>query len=242
MTNYGCGENNVEYSAGFRIKPIAPAPVGGMPLVCLIALAYDVPVLDVVGAPDWALTDLFAIDARSDGPATRIQTHAMLRTLLAERFGLIARAEPSFKTMKWVLRMARADGRLGPGIRPAEQPCVKTPQNAPVSERKMRPGQPVPCGTASDRTTLAAGGVPLARLRLPLQTALGEEIIDRTGLTGNLDYYARIPRDGARLSQLDDAGASFFTAIREELGMKLDREEIIRPAVIVERVSRPTPN
>jgi uncharacterized protein (TIGR03435 family) len=244
-TSFGC---DAEYPAGggFRTKPIPPALVGGMPLGCLIALAYDVTNFEVVGGPGWLWTDLFAIEAKSAGPATQSETKSMLRTLLAERFGLAVRQEPNFKAMKWVLRMARSDARLGPGIRRADMECLKTPGNAPVSERQLRPQLPVPCGltTASDGVTIAGGSQPLDRLLFLIRGAVGEEVIDRTGLTGLFDNYAHIPRRAATTVNQQGAvdGVSFFTAVQEELGLKLEREEVARPAVIIEGASRPTPN
>ena len=99
MMSYGCGDAGVEYPAGGGFRTVIPTgrpnpPIGGLPLACLVAIAYDVAALEVVGGPGWVWTDLFAIDARSE-PATRSDTKGLLRTLLAERFGLIVRQEPS---------------------------------------------------------------------------------------------------------------------------------------------------
>jgi uncharacterized protein (TIGR03435 family) len=73
-----------------------------------------------------------------------------------------------------------------------------------------------------------------------IQLALGEEVIDRTGLTGLFDYFATLP-DGSTPGQ-QDAGVSIFTAVEEQFGMKLQRQEIQRDIFIVEKVSRPVPN
>ena len=214
---------------------------GTLYLDWLVAIAYEVNAYQVIGGPSWGTTEYFDIDARSDGPATQAETNAMLRTLLAERFGLVARKDPNFKAKVWVLKMARDDRRLGPSIRRAELECIKTPENAPVSQRQMHPGVPVPCGGASNSVTIAGGGEPFSRLFLPIHLAVGEEVVDRTELTGLFDYYARIPRRSAS-GQQDPDDVSIFTAVQEELGMKLEREEVARPAVIIERASRPTPN
>lgn len=168
-----------------------------MPVRCLIAVAYEVPVLHIVGGPDWVDLDLFDVDGRSDGPATRADTTAMLRTVLADRFGLVVQQQPSFTTETWVLKRARNDGRLGPGIRQARLECITRPQNA---------------------------------------------TIDRTGLTGLVDYYARIPPAAVTSRLTEDDRLSIFDAVQEALGLTLEREEIMRPAVIIERVSRPAPN
>ena len=79
-------------------------------------------------------------------------------------------------------------------------------------------------------------------LAATIQLAFGEEVIDRTGLTGNFDYFVTLPRNSQNLGVQDPADVSIFTAIQEQLGMKLQREEITRDAFVVERVSQPTPN
>jgi uncharacterized protein (TIGR03435 family) len=75
-----------------------------------------------------------------------------------------------------------------------------------------------------------------------LQLALGEEIIDRTGLSGNFDFYTTLPRTRLNAAAADAAEPSVFTTIQEQLGMKLQRAEIIRDAFVVVRVSQPSPN
>ena len=163
----------------------------------------------------------------------------MLRTLLEDRFGLVWRKDPTAKDTVWALVMAREDKRLGPGIRVAE--CEKVAGAIrPPSERQLRVGQPVPCGMAAADRVYAAGGQPIRQLASTLQLALGEEIIDRTGLSGSFDFYVTLPRTSQTAA---DAGEpSAFTAIQEQLGMKLERVEIMRDAFVVVRVSQPTPN
>jgi uncharacterized protein (TIGR03435 family) len=103
-------------------------------------------------------------------------------------------------------------------------------------------GQPVPCGIASADGVYAAGGQSMRVLASTLQRALGEEIIDRTGLSGNFDFYITLPRTRLNAAAADAAEPSVFTTIQEQLGMKLQRAEIIRDAFVVVRVSQPSPN
>jgi uncharacterized protein (TIGR03435 family) len=129
-----CGEAGLDYRLDgvFRtVKLLPDKPMGGQPLRCLIAIAYDHgSIVDVLEGPGWLDTDSFAIEAKSDGPASRTEMKEMLRTLLVERFGLVVRQDPRFTVKGWVLKVARSDGRLGPGIRRALMECLKTPQNA----------------------------------------------------------------------------------------------------------------
>lgn len=213
-----------------------------LPLEWLIGIAYDIrPFERIVGEPSWARTQWFDIDAKPGREVTADERNEMLRTLLEDRFGLEWRKDPTAKDTVWALAMAREDKRLGPGIRVAE--CVKvTGAIRPASERQLRAGQPVPCGMASADGVYAAGGQPTRVLASTLQLALGEEIIDRTGLSGNFDFYVTLPRALPNASAAGVGEPSIFTAIQEQLGMRLQREEITRDAFIVVRVSQPTPN
>ena len=211
-----------------------------LPLEWLIGIAYDIqPFERIVGEPSWARTQWFDIDAKPAQEVTAEERKAMLRTLLEDRFGLVWRKDPTAKDTVWALVMAREDKRLGPGIRVAE--CEKTAGAIrPPSERQLRVDQPVPCGMASAERVYAAGGQTTRVLASTLQLALGEEIIDRTGLSGSFDFYVTLPRTSQTAADLGEP--SIFTAIQEQLGMKLQREEIIRDAFIVVRVSQPTAN
>ena len=230
-------ENSGRYSftnvpgGGFRAS---------LPLEWLIGIAYDIrPFERIVGEPSWVRTQWFDIDAKPGKEATADERKAMLRTLLEDRFGLVWRKDPTAKDMVWALTMAREDRRLGPGIRVAK--CEKVARAIrPPAERQLRVGQPVPCGLASADGGYAGGGQPIRVLASTLQLAMGEEIIDRTGLSGSYDFCVTLPRPGQ--TEADAGEPSIFTAIQEQLGMKLQREEIIRDGFIVVRVSQPTPN
>ena len=213
-----------------------------LPLEWLIGIAYDIQPLErIVGEPRWARTQWFDIDAKPAQEITAEERKAMLRTLLEDRFGLVWRKDPTAKDTVWALVMAREDKRLGLGIRAAE--CEKVAGAIrPPSERQLRGGQPVPCGMASADGVYAAGGQPIRSLASTLQLAIGEEIIDRTGLLGNFDFYITLPRGRANATAADAGEPSAFTAIQEQLGMKLQRVEITRDAFVVVRVSPPTPN
>src|SRR5687768_16613310 len=149
----------------------------------------------------------------------------MLRTLIEERFGLVWRKDPNGKGVVYALTMAREDKALGPAIRRAEVECVKSGAPIrPIAERRLQPGAPVPCGFSRGNDVTAAGSMPMGMLVSTIQLALGEEVVDRTGLTGNFDYYVSLPRNSQQPGAQDPAEVSIFTAVREQLGMKLERQ------------------
>ena len=221
-------------------------PGGGfsasLPLEWLIGVAYDIRPFDrIIGEPAWARTQWFDIEAKPAATASRVETLAMLQALLEDRFGLVYRKDPKGQATVYALTMAREDKQLGPGVRPALSECLKNMAPVPpIAERRLRPGAPVPCGTANTGEVFTGGSARMGVIALNIQLALGEEVVDRTGLTGNFDYYVTLPR-GNPASQ-DPAAVSIFTAVQEQLGMRLQRETVQRDAFIVERVSLPTPN
>lgn len=213
-----------------------------VPLEWLIGIAYEVIPFDrIVREPSWARTQFYDIEAKVSRPVSREENLAMLRTLIEDRFGLVWWKDPSGKAEVYVLRMAREDGTFGPGMRRTEVECVKGAHSG-VSGRQLQAGMPVPCGTAAANGVYAGGSVSVRLIASTIQLALGEEVIDRTGLTGNFDYYVTLPRNGQDIAKQDVGDVSIFTAVQEQLGMKLEREQIARDVFIVERVSQPTPN
>jgi len=218
---------------------------GTLPLEWLIMIAYEVrPPERIVGEPSWVRTQYFNIEAKPSAQVSQSETLAMLRTLIEERFGLVWRKDPSGKAVVYALTMAREDKTLGPAIRQAQIECVKS--GAPIRptfDRRLQAGVPVPCGSALGADGVSAGGsMPISMLASTIQLVLGEEVVDRTGLSGTFDYFVTLPRNSQNLGAQDPSAVSIFTAIQEQLGMKLQREEITRDAFVVEKVSPPTPN
>jgi uncharacterized protein (TIGR03435 family) len=93
----------------------------------LIRQAFGVQDFQILEAPDWVSNDRFDIEARFDaaapGPAGPARMQAMLKSLLADRFRLRARSETREMPIL-ALVIARADGRLGPQLKPATVDCV----------------------------------------------------------------------------------------------------------------------
>ena len=111
-----------------------------------------------------------------------------------------------------------------------------------MTERQIRPGVPVACGTAAANGVYAGGSVSPRLVASALQLALGEEVVDRTGLTGTFDYFLTLPSDSRDVAKQPVGDVSIFTAVAEQFGLKLQREEIVRDLFVVQRVSPPTPN
>jgi uncharacterized protein (TIGR03435 family) len=114
------------------------------------------------------------------------------------------------------------------------------------------PGEPVPCGmTRLGIGNLSSGGTTMARLAGDLSPWAGRIVIDRTGLTG--DYQVDLqwtpeqlpagrgePPPGIQLPPIDPNGPSIFTAVQEQLGLKLDSTKASVDVLVIDHVEQPT--
>jgi uncharacterized protein (TIGR03435 family) len=210
----------------------------------LIRAAYPSPVPDLPGAPDWVSSEPYDVDARAGVDVPPEQMTLMLQSLLAERFNLVAHYETRDRPV-YALVIARADGRPGAGLVRSTIDCdaVNAARRAGRSYDGPLPanGAP-PCGWngqwATGGPTMRFGGLPLSRLSESVGQPDGRVIVDRTGLTGNFEFtlrYSEQPAPG------DDI-PSLFTALQEQLGLKLVADRTPLQVLVIDRIERPTEN
>ena len=98
---------------------------------------------------------------------------------------------------------------------------------------------------------VAAGGIPISQLTVMLSQYTQRIVVDRTGLKGNFDIDLTFtpdrmpqgpPPPGVQLPPIDPNGPSIFTAIQEQLGLKLDSERGPVEVLVIDHVERPTPD
>ena len=204
----------------------------------LIRQAYPTKVDDFVGAPAWAMSDRFDVDARATFVPTVEQERLMLRALLADRFKLAAHYEMQERPI-YNLVMARADGRLGPQLRRIEIDCATYKRPSPASGMAKPNVKDAPtCGyrMSGGSTTLSivSGGRSMQALADSISGYAGRPIFDKTGLTG---YYAfTLEFMGG------NDGVSIFTALQEQLGLKLEPARGPLDVVVIDHIERPTEN
>jgi uncharacterized protein (TIGR03435 family) len=234
------------------------------PLRLLMAMAFDFDVNQmnarIVGLPGWADTDGWDVQAAAGTPSTT-QKRLMLQALLAERFKLTFHRETRQLP---VFGLAVSNpGRLGPQLRPPsdESSCRPSPTAGSLEPPPTRtPLEAValilrdgPCGRVlggvlpGDRSQAWAGGrrVSLALVAASLggMTPLERPIvIDRTGLEGLFDFTVlwnpQIQELAANAG--DQTGLTFVQALREHLGLRLQRENGPVEVIVVDRIERPT--
>jgi uncharacterized protein (TIGR03435 family) len=167
--------------------------------------------------PDWLGDDKFDIAAKQPGGAAQDQMRAMLRSLLAERFGLVAHFES-----KSLSGYALIPGKKPPTLH-------EKPANVGVN-------------THSGGGRLNATNVSMADLAGLLSRQLDQPVQDQTGLSGVCDVSLEWSPDGQTDAAAGHA-SSIFTAIQEQLGLKLQPQKITVDVLVIDHIERvPTEN
>src|SRR5688572_8337297 len=219
--------------------------VGNQTLLQLIRFAYGLQGVQLVGAPDWLRTERFDITAKAPAvipptaPGQPVPEALMLRSLLEDRFRLAMHRETRQLPI-YALVIARSDGRLGPHIRrPANDYCA---QRAKAAEKAPPPpmGTGPVCGIRGNNEELAAGAFPIGGFARFLAGEVERVVIDRTGLTGEWDFELKWSPPNAPSSDPDRP--SIFTALEEQLGLRLESTTGPVEVMVIDRVELPTPN
>ena len=217
---------------------IGPRPGGyaatNVPLRLLITRANELRSFQVAGGPSWIDGERFDVTARAPEGTPPNQILPMLRTLLAERFKLVAHIEKREQPV-YALVTARADGRLGPKLKASTLNCSEQPAQ---SDRCEMGGSFTGSGG-----TLKGVGQPLAVLATHVSTAVDRIVQDRTGRTGGFDFELAWSSSGLKPA----AGApselpSVFTALQEQLGLKLEPSRGPVEVLVIDSAERPTPD
>ncbi len=217
----------------------------------LVAFAYGVQPFQVEGAPDWISEARFDITIKAEGnvgPAAIGPTQIGLRltrAVLAERFGFQAHRETRERPV-FALVLARQDGRLGPRLRQSGADCAALARAAGASGAPWPPRSAagrILCGLETQGNMLAAGGYPMSEFQRFLTRQTQRVVLDRTGLAGAWDFELTFaPDDVAAAVSTDRDAPSLFTALVEQLGLKLDATRGPAEVLVVDRIERPTPD
>jgi bla regulator protein BlaR1 len=218
------------------IRPAAPGAMGvgishppgrftgtNVSLSNLMLFAYNVRNFQVSGGPNWVNSDRYDVAAKTQGEDTEDQVRQMVQTLLADRFQLRFHRE-----MKEVPVYALVTGKNGPKLKASVDDG--TPWQLGIG-----PGQ-----TAASSQMLGQK-VTMAILanQLSGQTG-GRPVLDRTGLAGNYDIKLEWTRDEQQAN--DSNVPSIFTAIREQLGLKLEATNGLIETLVIDHAEKPSEN
>jgi uncharacterized protein (TIGR03435 family) len=176
--------------------------------------AYGVGPNQVVGGPDWLSTDRFNIEAKPEQPVKDDSVAmAMLQTLLAERFKLVAHRE----------------------TRTISAYVLEVLKNGP----KLEKGDGGGASTGNGRGRIEAKNSSMDHFAEVLSRQMELPVLNRTGLDGvfnlKLEWNPRITDPAAE-------GPSVFTAVQDQLGLRLRAQKTPVEVIVVDHAERPSQN
>jgi uncharacterized protein (TIGR03435 family) len=231
--NFHLSVSSPPHSSRFEVTNLPPKAL------LQIAYGYDAP---VVGAPDWVANTFYTIQARSDEAAdarlaklttneVRLEKRHAIRVLLTERFDLKMHQETR-NTSIYNLVVAKGGPKLE--ATPAPPP--------PASGDAAPPLPPMDIAAHGSRHGLELDGAhaPMRAVTGTLSSMLEAPVIDQTGLTGTYNFTLQIGRDWS--ANDPDSWPSIFTAVQEQLGLKLEAIHESVPNLVVDHIAKPTEN
>jgi uncharacterized protein (TIGR03435 family) len=246
-------------SGGFA-KEIGPAPDGhfhatNVPPRDLIAYAYgisqDSTSNRIVGAPKLVDDERYDVNAKVTGAWTPDQMREMVRAMLMDRFKLAAHRETREMPMYALVVASENAPRLR---RSHVDQAACEARRAAIQRREPVPppvaGAPPICGSGrTNPGTITAIGFSIESLSSSLGRFVGRVVTNKTNLTGLWDFdLTWTPEQATQLAPgappiaIDPNGPSIFTALQEQLGLKLDSTKGPVDVLVIDHVERPTPD
>lgn len=215
----------------FQLQPGGTLAISNATLKQLIRQAYQLRSFQLDGGPAWAGSERFDVWATSNESFTKLEglnqgdlegirdrMLARARNLLADRFGVVLRKELREQPV-YVLTVTKAGHRL-----------------------KLAEGDISKRGTSvrgdNGRVQVKATSLDMGTFVYTLADSLERAVLDRTGLTGNYDFEVDWVQD---LNQPVD-GPSVFTALQEQLGLKLEATKAPVEVYVIEKAEHPSEN
>lgn len=201
----------------------------------------------ITGGPSWANSDLYDVNAEADGaPPEEIMRGPMMQALLEDRFKLKIHRETATVPVYSLVQSGR-----GLKLRPfRDGSCVPRDQSKfpppPAAENDCHArGRREGTMQIVDAQAMTVGEFA----RIFLNGALDRPVVDNTGITGKYDFHLEYgvdqstPRfNAAGAAAGDPAGPSIFTAVQEELGLKLESAKGPGEVLVIDHVERPSEN
>ena len=212
-----------------------------LPIKALLQIAYgfDAPVVD---APDWITNTFYTIQARSDEAAdarlakisdneVRLEKRNAIRVLLAERMGLKTHLETRNSS---IYNLVVGKG----GIKMQAAPAPPPPANGEA------PPPPPPANVQAHGSQhgleFVGSNASMRAITGALSSMVEAPVVDKTGLTGTYNYTLQFGREWS--ANDPDSWPSIFTAVQEQLGLKLEAVHESVPNLVVDHITKPTEN
>ncbi len=247
----------------FGVQPGGRFTATNTTVLEILRQAYDVQFPgQLEGGPEWIRSERFDVLAKAPAGAPELSRETigpMLRSLLRDRFSLAvhtdAREMPSYD-----LVVARTDRRLGEGLVVSTAECAPRGRGPGPGARggapggpppgPPAPGAPPPCGVFMGLGRISAGNVTMAEVVRLLAPRVNRLVVDKTARDGRYQFELEFTPDqtpgippgglpaGVELPPSD--GPSLFTALQEQLGLKLDSSRAQLDVIVIDRIERPT--
>ncbi|HEY7190228.1 MAG TPA: TIGR03435 family protein [Vicinamibacterales bacterium] len=220
----------------------------------LIRVANLVEDIQIDGGPGWVEAERFAIEATTGPGITADDARAMVRAMLADRFKLKTHTEKrdlqGFSLI--AVRSNTSDRRpSGPDCAPLRSPAgIPTPPPPPPPPPG---GQVLPltagtalskCGAALGPFWFSARSISFEQFATLLSRTIRRPVVDRTNLTGPYDFDLTFQPESSTPFPVPAPAdlPSIFTAVQEQLGLKLDPQRVPTDVIVIESVERPSEN
>jgi uncharacterized protein (TIGR03435 family) len=208
-------------------------------VIDLISFAYELHAKQIVGGPPWCRAEKFDVEGvpNFEGRPLRVQLQTMLRKLLADRFQLQVHGEKEKLTV-YALVIASGGVKFRKSDAPSDAGSgYGFPDIVPVTQMKVM------------RMTMPAFASALQR------TVLDRPVVDETGLPDRYDFVLQWTPDESQFNQFRGTGVvvpsgsgdanappGLFTAIQNQLGLKLEAKKAMEDVAVIDRVERPSAN
>ena len=212
--------NSQSMSMEGRRFAIVNRPVEG-----LLRFAYGMHKKQIVGAPGWIATERWDVQGVPDVPGhpSLKQTQSLVRKLLAERFGLKLH-EDTKELAVYAITVAKGEEKMA---RSTGDP------NGPPDENERSNGGMV---------TMKMTNMSMGEFATNLGYFLDRPVVDQTGLTGRYDFQLKWTVDESKAPTDGSAPPGMFTAIQEQLGLKLEPVKVPADVLVIDKVERPSAN
>ncbi len=209
----GSADQRIEFQPGGRFRAT------NITLKGLLRVAYDVKGFQISGGPKWIDSARFDVEAKAAGNPSASERLAMIQALLADRFQLKLHRQSKELPIYWLVV-----GKNGPKFQQAKE------QSRSFQVRR---------GSLDTHTTMAA----LANV---FSNWLERIVLDRTGLQGTYEVKMEwTPDENVRPDEPEIAsrpGASLFSAVQEQLGLKLEPRKGPVEILVIEGAEKPSEN
>jgi uncharacterized protein (TIGR03435 family) len=200
------------------------------PLSMLIQVAYRVQDFQIIGAPGWINSERYDIEAKAEGYLDNDQrTAPMIQALIEERFKAAVHGETRDLPV-YFLTVSKGGSKL------TASQCITRDPNAPIPPNQPRASF---CGFVTfSNGFIKSTGARLQSMTDYLSGILKRKVLDRTGLAGQFDVELKWTPDLAP----PDGGPSIFTAIEEQLGLKLESGKAPIDVLVIDHIDHATNN